>query len=76
MAAGFLSAPGTEYGPCEGECQHADCASTRRLAEKVCPHCDEPIGYDRGFYQDGAWTVLEHEVCALRATEVASHAGE
>lgn len=71
MAAGALSAPGTQYGPCVEPCEHRDCASTRELAEKICPHCNEPIGYDRNFYQDGTWTTLEHQLCALRALEEA-----
>lgn len=69
MAAGALSAPGTQYGPCVEPCEHTDCASTRELAEKVCSHCEEPIGYDRNFYQDGTWTVLTHQICAIRAAE-------
>lgn len=51
MAAGILSGPGTEYGPCEGECQHRDCGETRRMAEAECAHCDKPIGYDVRFYR-------------------------
>lgn len=65
MAAGYLSEPGTEYGPCE-ECDHRDCAETRSLAAKVCPECAESIGYGRGFYQDGTWTTLTHSVCEYK----------
>lgn len=72
MAAGSLSPPGSEFGPCESECQHVDCASTRKLAAMQCIHCDEPIGFDRMFYQvqpDGepAWSKLAHQSCELAA---------
>lgn len=70
MAAGFLSAPGTEYGPCN-ECHHTDCAQMRGTADSICPHCGESIGYDRRFFELecdqrvalGAQYV--HESCAL-----------
>lgn len=50
MAAGVLSAPGSEYGPCESECWHRDCSLTRDMAAAVCSHCGESIGYDTRFY--------------------------
>ncbi len=50
MAAGIMAAPGTERGPCEGGCEHRDCATTRRWAESDCWYCDEPIGYEVRFY--------------------------
>ena len=66
MAAGRLPKPGTEFGPCE-ECSHIDCAETRSMAQAVCHYCEEPIGYDRGFYQsDGA---LVHSSCFEDAIE-------
>lgn len=52
MAAGTLARPGTEYGPCAGECNHKDCAETRRMAETECHYCQTRIGYDRRFYQE------------------------
>jgi hypothetical protein len=52
VAAGVLSKPGTEYGPCNQPCHHTDCAGTRTIAETVCRFCDKPIGYDRRFYND------------------------
>jgi hypothetical protein len=50
MAAGILSKPGTEYGPCAKECQHTDCRKTREMAEARCTICRKPIGYDTRFY--------------------------
>ncbi len=50
MGYGILSGPGTEAGPCEGTCDHRDCAGTRAMAEAPCKRCCEPIGYDAKFY--------------------------
>lgn len=50
MAAGRLPAPGTQYGPCEGSCQHIDCAATRAQAASLCTICGTPIGYEVRFY--------------------------
>jgi hypothetical protein len=74
MAAGYLPAPGKivrgeEVGPCVDPCEHRDCADTRRMAEMICPHCGEQIGYEIGFYQDGTWTTLEHALCVLKKVE-------
>jgi hypothetical protein len=64
MAAERLAAPGTEAGPCVGECQHTDCIESHRLAETPCVACSEVIGYDTRFYhRDGAWTLLVHARC-------------
>lgn len=52
MAAGTLSAPGTEHGPCEEKCEHADCRETRLMSATVCHYCEEPIGYETRFYRD------------------------
>jgi len=52
MAYSILPAPGTELGPCETNCQHRDCAETRRMAETRCFICGEPIGYDQAFLND------------------------
>lgn len=66
MAAGILPTPGTEHGPCEGGCEHTDCARTREWAAIACAHCQEPIGYGIRFYRtdtrDGA-PVLAHATC-------------
>lgn len=51
MAAGILPQPGTSIGPCAGDCQHTDCAETRRMAAAFCDWCDEPIGYGVRFYR-------------------------
>lgn len=71
MAAGTLPAPGTTYGPCEGDCAHQDCARTREMAATPCATCSEPIGYGRRFFDvtpigSLAGTDLEHETCAFR----------
>ncbi len=55
MAAGVLSAPGTEFGTCAEPCLHTDCAATRSIAETICRFCDKPIGYDRRFYNDAGY---------------------
>lgn len=72
MAAGHLSPPGTEWGPCEQECQHRDCAQTRRMAGMACRICGETIGYDRQFFIEGETvpgvgpTQMVHAVCSYR----------
>lgn len=53
MAAGMLASPGTEYGPCENDCDHRDCTATRKMAATVCRICKVQIGYDRRFYSEG-----------------------
>jgi hypothetical protein len=45
MAVYELPKPGTKLGPCEGGCEHRDCAETRRQATGRCPLCGEPVGY-------------------------------
>lgn len=62
MAAGVLSAPGTQRGPCKGDCRHKDCAAIRQMAESICPKCDKAIGYDTRFYQFrlGEWPEDSH----------------
>jgi hypothetical protein len=52
MAAGTLPKPGTEYGPCDPDCAHRDCAETRRMATENCGICQKPIGYDVRFYDE------------------------
>jgi len=76
MAYGILPSPGTELGPCEGECQHTDCAATRRDAAEVCQFCGEPIGYENKFTRARVVTDLEHDswsyshfICELEAIE-------
>lgn len=65
MAAGYLSPPGTEFGPCE-ECDHHDCGKVRAEAESKCKLCGKSIGYHRGFYRDdeyGNAHRMVHAVC-------------
>jgi hypothetical protein len=61
MAAGTLPKPGTKYGPCKGDCEHRDCAATRRMAGTACPTCGDKIGYNRRFYETDRG--LEHAYC-------------
>ncbi len=65
MAAGTLSKPGTDFGPCETDCKHRDCQQTRDMATKSCGICSEPIGYDRRFYRDNETTPpkYHHALC-------------
>lgn len=62
MAAGRLPKIGTKLGPCEGACQHPDCAETRRMAADACGICGKPIGYDTRFY-DRKLNGLAHAEC-------------
>lgn len=52
MAAGILSKPGTEFGPCQSACVHKDCNQTRTMARTKCVYCDQAIGYETRFYKD------------------------
>ena len=63
MAASHLAKPGEKFGPCETACSHPDCMGTRRMAAIICRICGEPIGFDRNFYQEGAWDKLVHASC-------------
>jgi len=67
MAAGFLSPPGTQYGPCIDEiCGHTDCKATRDMAAAICPLCGHPIGYDRRFYKTDNYGLV-HDLCLEEA---------
>ena len=68
MAAGYLGAPGSNAGPCLRECRHTDCAATRAMANAACYLCQEPIGYDVGFYNDPE-DGLVHRLCYLQSIE-------
>lgn len=80
MAAGRLSAPGTHLGACAEECQHLDCAETKRMAAAPCRWCHAPIGYMPGngiarwdgrsgeFYEVGGGE-FAHAVCEEEALE-------
>lgn len=74
MAAGRLPKPGSEVGPCEGECKHKDCAETRSMAGAICPICDKPVGYETRFYHSTGELVhaacLEDQIEAARARGV------
>jgi hypothetical protein len=52
MAAGILSEPGTEFGPCENPCEHSDCRITREMAQAACSICGLEIGYGTRFYNE------------------------
>lgn len=69
MAAGFVSSPGSEFGPCVLGCLHTECESSRRIAQSKCAICKKPIGYEKRYYQSKNWTVFEHAICAEEAAE-------
>ncbi len=69
MAYSFLSAPGEKNGPCEGSCEHEDCAWTRGVAESLCPLCDNPIGYGERFYQPEKDGPYVHYDCEMEKEE-------
>jgi hypothetical protein len=83
MAAGRLPEPGTEFGPCEHDCEHKDCAETVAMAASICWRCERPIGFKRRFYrmQDGSEagasgeSYLVHAGCEEDAIE-AEHRAE
>jgi hypothetical protein len=68
MAAGYLASPGNHAGPCYEYCQHSDCNATRTMAQTACYLCQEPIGYDTGFYNDPEQGLV-HRLCYLRSIE-------
>lgn len=68
MAYGVLPAPGSTYGPCEGECHHIDCAHLREMAETICHLCNEPIGYGVAFQEDEQDRLVHYE-CNLRTLD-------
>jgi hypothetical protein len=68
MAAGILPVPGTEYGPCDTDCKHEDCAVTREMAVSLCTICEKVIGYGNRFYAETRHPLrLQHADC-LEAT--------
>ena len=72
MAAGILSPVGSDYGPCEDECQHTDCASLRGQAATPCSLCGDAISYETRFYntsQPGTPAVYAHALCEERRIE-------
>jgi len=70
MGWNVLSKPGNKYGPCEGECEHTDCAQTRKMAKARCSICGEEIGYDVKYYmRDAEKNDLVHAVCAVEEVE-------
>lgn len=76
MSAVHLPAPGTQYGPCVGECAHRDCASLRAHSVAPCQHCGKPIGYDVPYYYGLAGGTgipdvehFAHASCAEREAE-------
>ena len=61
MASGYISKPGSEYGPCKDKCKHKDCAGLRKIAKSICSICNERIDYERHMYKEGDRYV--HAVC-------------
>jgi len=69
MAAGFISLPEAEYGPCNEACAHKDCAESRRIAEAPCRICGDPIGYEKSYFQEKGWTIFVHWSCFMAEVE-------
>ena len=81
VAAGQLSAPGTEFGPCGIEddkptCVHPGCWTTHGMATSRCVHCGKPIGYETGFFNVTSYDeravgvqTLAHELCEYESVE-------
>lgn len=53
--------------PC-AQCQHVDCAESRRIAESTCPGCHKVLGYERQItaHDPGVWW---HFACLLEAKD-------
>jgi hypothetical protein len=68
MAYARLPNPGTEYGPCAGQCSHTDCTQTRAMAAQLCPRCNLAIGYEQKFIRDSRDRLM-HWVCACQEAE-------
>lgn len=56
-----------EIGPCVEDCEHNYCEALRANAERLCPHCQKPIGYDTKHY--GWFDTIEHAVCLWKKVE-------
>lgn len=76
MASGTLAKPGSSFGPCEEDCEHTDCALTRKMAAEKCPLCLYPIGYETHFYEEtlnkgeaSERKALVHATCLDEAVE-------
>lgn len=72
MAAGFLSKPGSKFGPCKTRCNHKDCMATRETARAYCKYCWGEIGFERRFFvleEHMSEKVLCHEACAIEEQE-------
>jgi hypothetical protein len=63
MAAGILSRPGTETGPCETPCEHSDCRISREMAYSACVICGLEIGFGTRFYNTNKPNVFVHASC-------------
>lgn len=73
MASGRLPNPGTKYGPCEGGCNHTDCAETWEMAKRKCKYCGQQIGFDREFFDFGNFE-FAHASCAYKESDKLSNA--
>ena len=68
MAAGYTAdKPGSQFGPCKGECKHIDCAQHRVDAALKCPYCRKRIGWKARVYAHGKYLV--HAACHETAVE-------
>lgn len=52
MSGIMIPQPGSELGPCEYDCEHIDCQSSRQQVSNRCSLCTDQIGYDRRFTED------------------------
>lgn len=74
MAWSIVPRPGTKVGPCKGECQHTDCAATRKLAATICRYCQQEIGYGGKYTMEAGEPV--HFICLVEHVESESTSGE
>jgi len=59
-----LARPGTQYGPCQTDCNHPRCKRSRKTAATACRRCGKEIGYGIDYTADEATpTGLVHLVC-------------
>ena len=60
----YPPAPGKKHGPCKGFCSHIMCAVKRHDSERICPYCQEPLGYNGQVYLN--WRQPVHRKCFER----------
>lgn len=68
MAYLIIWPPGSDAGPCVDTCAHRDCAELRADADRRCPVCAKPLGYESKLSNDASGR-LSHFACLLAAAE-------